>query len=118
MVAQIQNHHNQTGLNHCQPIPVLITPPPVLESEAMPFYSNDRILQYVQVVKDVAKIHPCPVIDFYEYLLTESEGDLASCLQEDGVHLSLTGSDHLFDSVFSELTKLIDYEGILKDLKI
>ena len=118
MVERIQNHNNRTGLNHCHPIPVLITPPPVLESEALPFYSNDRILQYGQVVKDVAKTFHCPVIDFYEYLLTESEGELASCLQEDGVHLSLKGYDHLYDCVFSELTKLIDYEGILKDIKI
>ena len=36
-------------------------------------------------------------------------------LADDGLHLSEKGYDLLYDLVFSEITKLINYQGVLKD---
>ena len=43
IIEQIQNHNNHTGLNHCRPIVVLITPPPVVDTDFFPFTTTDRV---------------------------------------------------------------------------
>lgn len=117
IITQIKTHNNRTGLNNCIPIPILITPPPVADEEYMPFTTNNRIKQYGYIVKRIASKHNCPLIDFYEYMVEESGGNYSSYLQLDGVHLNTKGYDSLYDCIFSEITKLINYEGILKDYK-
>ncbi|MEG0152546.1 MAG: hypothetical protein RR324_01615 [Cellulosilyticaceae bacterium] len=36
-------------------------------------------------------------------------------IAEDGLHLNQQGQDALYDMTFIELTKLINYKGVLKD---
>lgn len=114
MIQQIKRHNNRTGLNNCIPIPVLITPPPVDDQDPMPYNTNNRLKQYGYLVKTLAAKYHCPLIDFFDYMMEESEGNLAPYLQHDGVHLSNKGYDCLYDCIFSGISKLINYEGILK----
>lgn len=118
LITKIKTHNNRTGLNGCIPIPLLLTPPPVIDCKAMPFTQNQKIQQYASVVKELAKQHHCPLVDFNSYLIEESEGKLEDYLQTDGVHLNVKGYDCLYDCIFSGISRLINYEGILKDYDI
>ncbi|HOQ17070.1 MAG TPA: GDSL-type esterase/lipase family protein [Defluviitaleaceae bacterium] len=113
IISKIKHHNNRTGLNKCIPIPVLITPPPVREDLWAPVRSNNRLKQYGYIVKSLAKEYHCPLIDFFEHAI--NYGNYEELLGDDGLHLSEKGYDLLYDLTFSELTKLINYEGVLKD---
>lgn len=114
MIEQIQKHHNHTGLHH--PIAVLITPPPVVDTDFYPFTTTERVEKYAQIVKNVAKQYGCPVIDFFKALQELGQTDsFESFFQQDGIHLSPKGYDHLYDCIFSALTLLVDKNGILKE---
>lgn len=118
IIKKIKSHNNRTGLNFCIPIPLIITPPPVYDKAASGFTTNKKVMDYGEGAKEIAKKYNCPIIDFYNYLLDESEGNYINYLQEDGVHLSEKGYDCLYDCIFSGISRLIDHEGILKDYDI
>lgn len=118
IITSIKSHNNRTGLNGCIPIPMLVTPPPVIDEKVAPFISCNRIKHYAYIIKKLGEKFHCPVVDFYNYMIEESDGNIENFLQEDGVHLNSTGYDCLYDCIFSEITKLITYEGILKDYNI
>lgn len=113
IITKIKSHNNRTGLNKCIPIPILITPPPVREDIWSPIRTNNRLKQYIYIVKSLAKEYNCPLIDFFEEAM--NYGDYSELLSDDGLHLSEKGYDLLYDLTFLELTKLIKYEGVLKD---
>lgn len=95
------------------PIPVLITPPPVNENIAKPMRNNSRLNQYVHIMKTLAKNYNCPIIDFYSKLIEQK--NYTDLISHDGIHLNDHGYDLLFDTIFGEFTKLINYEGVLKE---
>ncbi|NLK20688.1 MAG: hypothetical protein GX308_01095 [Epulopiscium sp.] len=113
IIKNIKRHNNRTGLNGCVPIPILITPPPVYENVCSPTRNNNRLRQYGHIVKTIAKDYHCPLIDFFEHMI--SYGDYVDLLADDGLHLNEKGYDLLYDLIFSELTKLVNYQGLLKD---
>lgn len=113
ILTKIKNHNNRTGLNGCIPIPILITPPPVREDICAPIRTNNRLKQYGHIVKTLAKEYHCPLIGFFEQVINDE--NYIELLSDDGLHLSEKGYDLLYDLVFSELTKLINYQGVLKD---
>lgn len=115
IVEQIQNHNNHTGLHHCRPIAVLITPPPVVDTDFFPFTTTDRVQKYGDIVKKVAQQYQCPIIDFFSILKYETEEEYTSLFQDDGVHLSEKAYDYLYDSIFCAITRMVDRNGILKE---
>ncbi len=116
MIKLILEHNNRTGLNNCEPIPVLITPPPVNEGIARPLRNNSRLNQFIHIIKRLAHKYNCPLIDFYSKVL--SQENHLDYIAEDGVHLNQKGYDLLFDTVFAEFTKLINYQGVLKEREV
>ncbi len=118
IIKKIKSHNNRTGLNFCIPIPIIITPPPVYDKIASDFTTNEKIIKYKDAAKETAKKYNCPIVDFYDYLIEESNGIYIDYLQQDGIHLSEKGYDCLYDCIFSGISRLIDYEGILKDYDI
>lgn len=113
IITLIKEHNNRTGLNGCVPIPILITPPPVREDLCSPIRTNNRLKQYGYIVKTLAKEYHCPLIDFFDHVILHE--NYAELLSEDGLHLGEKGYDLLYDLTFLELTKLINYQGVLKD---
>lgn len=116
IIDQIKAHNNRTGLNGCIPIPLLITPVPVDEQITGVARTNNRLKQYVYIVKKVAKEKSCPVIDLFSHLIEKES--FKAFTGEDGYSISQRGHDLLYDLVFIELTKLINYQGVLKDRDI
>lgn len=113
ILEKILDHNNRTGLNNCTPIPVMITPPPVNENITKPLRNNSRLNQYVHIIKTLAKAYNCPLINFYNKVLDQE--NYCNFLADDGVHLNEAGYDLLFDTVFAEFTKLINFQGVLKE---
>lgn len=115
MVEQIKACHNHTGLNHSRPIPILMTPPPMIETDIFPFTTLERLQAYGDTIKKVSERHHCPCIDVFSYFIEESNGELDAFFQDDGIHLSRLGYNCLYDCIFSSISRLVDREGILKD---
>lgn len=113
IIRKIINHNNRTGLNNCIPIPIMITPPPVNETITKPLRNNSRLNQYVHIIKTISKNYNCPIIDFFDKVI--SQENYERFISEDGVHLNKDGYDLLFDTVFAEFTKYINYQGVLKE---
>lgn len=113
IINKIIEHNNRTGLNNCTPIPILITPSPVNEDIAKPLRNNSRLNQYVHIIKTLAKDYNCPLIDFYNKVLCQDNYE--RYISDDGVHLNEDGYDLLFDTVFAEFTKYINFQGVLKE---
>ncbi len=116
MLQDTKNHNNRTGLNGCIPIPIVIAPMPVNEKVTGASRTNNRLKQYVYVIKEAVKRHKCPMINLFDIMITKE--DYIDYLAEDGFTMNQKGHDQLYDLVFMELTKLINYQGVLKDRDI
>lgn len=112
----IREHNNRTGLNGCIPIPVFITPPAVNEAVTGLSRTNNRLKQYIYIIKELARNHKCPIVDLFSIM--QSKENYLDYIGEDGYTINQKGHDLLYDLVFIELTKLINYKGVLKDRDI
>lgn len=113
LVEAIRSHNNRTGLNGCIPIPIIITPPPVNEAITGKTRTNNRLRQYVYILKTISQDINIPCINLFD-VLYEKEDHL-DYMAEDGINLNQKGQELLYDMAFIELTKLINYQGVIKD---
>lgn len=81
--------------------PILITPPPMIDTDFFPFNTTERIQQYGEIIKKVALKYNCICIDFFETLNHISTGEKESFFQYDGVHLSPKGYEILYHCIIS-----------------
>lgn len=91
--------------------PVLVTPPPVVDTDFYPFTTTDRIEGYRQVVLQLAERYHCPVIDLFPLFLRRkerSEQAYEDLFQYDGVHWSNQGYDVFYDCIMQMLLELTD----------
>ncbi len=113
MIEIIRAHNNRTGLNGCIPIPIIVTPPPVNEAVTGKIRTNNRLRQYVYILKRIAQENNIPCIYLFDTLYEKE--DFIDYMAEDGIHLNQKGQELLYDMAFLELTKLINYQGVLKE---
>lgn len=114
LINKIKSHSNHTGLNGCIPIPILITPLPLRQCDKKGECSNSRISQYLYRAKTVARRTNCPVVDLFNAMWkVKNYEENYLCKEENS--LNETGLDLLYDMVFIELTRLINYHGVLKN---
>ena len=104
-------HQDKAFHNGCC-LPLLVTPPPVIDTDFYPFTTTDRLQLYRDIVLKLAKSYGCPVIDIFETFLSikEKEGFEAydALFQFDGVHWSNQGYAvfyALIEEKILELTK-------------
>lgn len=109
ILEKICMHNNRTGLNGCRPIPIVITPPPLVECPA----GNEEILKYTHAIAEMVFEWHGILIDLFTYL--NKKIDYKAYIQKSGVGLNQNGQDLLYDLVFLELTKLINYQGVLRE---
>lgn len=114
LINEIKSYSNHTGLNGCMPIPILITPLPLRKCDKKEVCSNSRINQYLYRAKMVARKTNCPVVDLFGTMrkLVDYEENYL-CKEENS--LNEKGLDLFYDMVFIELTRLINYQGVLKN---
>ncbi len=92
--------------NH--PLPVLLTPPPVVDTDFYPYTTNDRLVLYSDVVKKLAEEYGLPCIDLFSAFqsIKKETGD-ETCFQFDGIHLSNAGYEILYNLVLGEIKTLL-----------
>ncbi len=113
LLEKICHHNNRTGLNGCKPIPIVITPPPMREEMENEVLNNKILLAYRDAICDVVLDWNGILIDLFEHL--NKKVNCKEYLSEKGLGLNQNGQDLLYDLVFVEMTKLINYQGVLKD---
>ncbi|MEG0388995.1 MAG: hypothetical protein RR582_11755 [Niameybacter sp.] len=114
ILKEIKQFNNRTGLNKSMPIPIIITPVPINEEKVKTNRTNNRIKQYTYVAKTISAKYQCPIIDLFN-ALSRVEAYETFYLEENGLRLNQKGEDLLYDMLFIELTRLINYQGVLKD---
>lgn len=89
-------------------LPLLITPPPVVDTDFYPFTTTGRIAQYREIVLKLASAYHCPSIDvFSAFLQKKEEGtDYEAFFQFDGVHWSNLGYDLFYGLIEQKLLDL------------
>ncbi len=111
LLEKIHKHNNRTGLNGCHPIPIVITPPPILPELAQQDFNNKVLLEYRNAIEEIVLEWNGVLLDLFTYLSKKSSYKEYM----NGLVLNQTGQDLLYDLVFLEMTKLINYQGVLKD---
>lgn len=92
-------------------LPLLITPPPVVDTDFYPFTTTDRIEWYREIVLRLAEKYACPVIDLFSVFLQQKEaGDAAyeDLFQFDGLHWSNRGYALFYPLLQQKLLELTD----------
>lgn len=104
--------HGEPEFNGGCCLPILVTPPPVVDTDFYPFTTNDRVELYRDILLKLGKAYGCPVIDSYQAFseVKEKQGFEAydALFQFDGIHWSNAGYDlfyPLLEAKILELTK-------------
>lgn len=102
--------HGDQAFNNGYCLPLLITPPPVVDTDFYPFTTTDRLELYRDIVLKLAKNYNLPVIDIFSVFkeIHEKKGfDTYDALfQFDGVHWSNAGYDVFYDLMEKKILEL------------
>ncbi|MBM6828090.1 hypothetical protein H9X85_00415 [Anaerotignum lactatifermentans] len=89
-------------------IPVLMTPPSMVDTDFYPFTTNDRLEHFGEIVKKLAAEYGLPLIDLFSaYQEIKEKADYEACFQYDGIHLSPRGYDILYRLVLTEIKHIL-----------
>lgn len=107
------SRHTDPSFNNGCCLPLLITPPPVVDTDFYPFTTTDRIEKYRDVVLKLAEAYTCPVIDLFAVFMKikEAKGFDAydALFQFDGVHLSNTAYDIFYQLLEAKILELTEH---------
>ncbi len=90
---------------------ILITPPPVIEDEDMPFIENSVLDGYCKIIREKALKYGLKLVDMNKAF--KAQPSLVNLLQWDGIHISTEGYKLFFDTVYETAKPLI--ENMLND---
>lgn len=108
MLEQILSCKTGHTFQNGRPIPVLLTPPSIIDTDFYPFTTNDRLALYGDIIKKLASEYHLPCIDLFSaYQSIQKEADYKACFQFDGIHLSNQGYEILYDLVLKKTKELI-----------
>lgn len=105
--------HSETCFHNGKSLPLLLTPPPVVDTEFYPFTTTNRIALYKEIILKLSQSYRCPVIDIFSAFLNykESKEKYESFFQFDGVHLSNAGYDLLYELLEKKILEIVS-QGI------
>ncbi len=93
-------------------LPVLITPPPVVDTDFYPFTTTDRLALFRNIVLKLAEEYHLPVVDVFQTFtdIHKNEGFDAydALFQFDGVHWSNHGYDVFYPLLKNKLMELTE----------
>ena len=89
---------------------ILITPPPVIEDEEMPFIENSVLEGYCEIIREKAEKNSLKLSDMNKAF--KEHPPLTALLQWDGVHISTEGYRLFFETVYETVRPVI--ENMLK----
>lgn len=104
------NKHTNPNFNNGCCLPLLITPPPVVDTDFYPFTTTDRIEKYRKIVLKLANTYACPVVDLFAVFMEirETKGFDAydALFQFDGVHMSNLAYDIFYQLLEAKILAL------------
>lgn len=106
ILQRILDTPQNSDFNHGKVLPVLITPPPCVDTDFFPFTTTDRVEAYATVMKQIGVDLNLPVIDFFSAMYAKKEESFTELFQSDGLHLSHLGYDVLYQLVHDTFAKL------------
>jgi len=93
-------------------LPLLITPPPVVDTDFYPFTTTDRLERFRDIVLKLAEEYQLPVIDIFQTFtdIHKNEGFEAydALFQFDGVHWSNHGYDVFYPLLEKKILELTE----------
>ena len=107
MIEQLMAQKHGDDFNNRCCLPVLITPPSVVDTDFYPFTTTDRLEKFRDIVLKLAEEYKLPVLDIFKTFtdIHKNEGFDAydALFQFDGVHWS----NHGYDVFYPLLEKMI-----------
>lgn len=104
-----EKHGDALGGGFC--LPILITPPPVVDTDFYPFTTTDRLAFFADIVRKLATEYHLPLVDVFQTFtdIQKNQGFAAyeSLFQFDGVHWSNHGYDVFYPLLEKTLLTLI-----------
>ena len=104
--------HDNPAFNNGHCLPLLITPPPVVDTDFYPFTTTDRLELYREIVLKLANHYSLPVIDLFAVFteIHEKKGFDAydALFQFDGVHWSNAGYDVFYELIEQKILELTE----------
>lgn len=90
-------------------LPLLLTPPPVVDTDFYPFTTNNRVALYKDIVLKLSQSYCCPVVDLFSAFLAQQANrqQYESLFQFDGVHLSNAGYDLLYGLLEEKILEIV-----------
>lgn len=116
MVAIIE-HILSLSTNHTfasgKAIPILLTPPSMIDTDFYPYTTNDRLQVYGNIVKKLAETYHLPCVDCFSILQSiKNLQTYEDCFQYDGLHLSKKGYAFLYPHLEQTICSVLQQQGI------
>lgn len=109
ILDQILTLTTQNKFNSGKTLPILFTPPSMVDTDFYPFTTNDRLAAYGSIVQTIAKEYQIPCIDlFAQFQKIQDPKAYEDCFQFDGLHLSNQGYDILYTCLQKTLHAILD----------
>lgn len=109
ILDQILALTTQNKFNSGKTLPILFTPPSMVDTDFYPFTTNDRLEAYGSIVQTIAKEYQIPCIDlFAQFQKIQDHKAYDDCFQFDGLHLSNQGYDILYTCLQKTLYAILD----------
>ncbi|MEA4816463.1 MAG: SGNH/GDSL hydrolase family protein [Lachnospiraceae bacterium] len=89
-------------------IPIFITPPPIIDSDFMPYNTNDRIEKYCSIISEAAEKCSCPILDLNDFMSSFCGSSLEELLQLDGIHINEKGYEIITEFIIGKLSNIIE----------
>ena len=96
-----------SGIKDAGTLAVLITPPPVTDSDFFPYNTNDRIEAYSYLIYEVSEKTLCPLIDLWKFMGSFDDPYISSLLSHDGIHINEKGYSVISDFISKELSYIL-----------
>lgn len=108
IITQILALSTGSTFHNGVPLIVLMTPPSMVDTDFYPFTTNDRLELYGEIVKKLAQEYDLPLIDlFAAYQSIKNKADYEACFQYDGMHLSNTGYEILYNLILDTIEHIM-----------
>ena len=112
IIEQLMEKKHGDDFNGGFCLPVLITPPPVVDTDFYPFTTTDRLELFCCIVLKLAEEYSLPVIDIFKTFtdIHKNEGFEAyeALFQFDGVHWSNHGYDVFYPHLEKKILELTE----------
>lgn len=97
-------------------IPILLTPPSMVDTNFYPYTTNDRLQVYGDIIKKLAGIYHLPCIDLFAILQSiANTPEYEDYFQYDGLHLSKKGYAFLYPHLQKTVISVLQQNGITEE---